>query len=85
MTAQRAKELGVKAEYGVEIADVRPGSLADQAGLEKGMVIVEANRKPVRSTNDLRDVLEKQSLEKGLLLLVQSERGSRFVVIRVQE
>ena len=85
LTAPRAKELGVKAEHGVEITEVPPGSLADQAGLEKGMVIVEANRKPVRSTDDLRNAVEKQSLEKGLLLLVQSERGSRFVVIRVQE
>lgn len=85
LTAQRAKELGVKAEHGVEITEVRPGSLADEVGLERGMVIVEANRKPVRSTDDLRNAVEKQSLEKGLLLLVQSERGSRFVVIRMQE
>jgi len=83
LTAQRAKELGVKAEYGVEI--VRPGSVADEAGLAKATVIVEANRKPVRSIEDLRKTLEQQSLDKGLLLLVQSERGSRFVVIRVQE
>jgi serine protease Do len=85
LTAQRAKELGVKAEHGVEITGVRPGSLAEQVGLEKGMVIVEANRKPVRSVEDLRKAIEQQSLDKGLLLLVQSDRGSRFVVIRIQD
>lgn len=85
LTAQRAEELGVKVEHGVEIADVRPGSVADQTGLEKGMVIVEANRKPVRSTEDLRKALQQQSLDKGLLLLVQSAQGSRFIVIRVQD
>lgn len=85
LTTQRAKELGVKAEHGVEITDVRPGSLAEEVGLEKGSVIVQANRKPVRSVEDLRNAIEQQSLDKGLLLLVQSERGSRFVVVRIQE
>ena len=49
------------------------------------MVIVEANRKPVRSVEDLQKAIEQQSLDKGLLLLVQSDRGSRFVVVRIQE
>jgi len=85
LTADRARELGVKADNGVEITEVRPASVADQAGLAKGMVIVEANRKPVKSTEDLRNALQQQSLDKGLLLLVQSAQGSRFVVIRVQD
>lgn len=85
LTAQRAKELGVKAEHGVEITEVRPGSLAEQVGLEKGMVIVEANRKSVRSVEDLHKAIEQQSLDKGLLLLVQSDRGSRFVAVRIEE
>ena len=60
------------------------GSLAGQAGLESGMVIIQANRKPVPTVEDLRKILEQQSLEKGVLLLVQSAEGSRFVVIRVE-
>jgi hypothetical protein len=33
----------------------------------------------------LKKILREQPLEKGLLLLVQSSQGSRFVVIRVGE
>jgi serine protease Do len=75
----------VQADHGVVVTEVRPGSLASQAGVAPGMVVTQANRKPVRSVEDLRKILEEQPLEKGILLLLQSAQGSRFVVIRAQE
>jgi serine protease Do len=85
LTPERAKALGVQADHGVVVTEVRPGSLASQAGVAPGMVVTQANRKPVRSVEDLRKILEEQPLEKGILLLLQSAQGSRFVVIRAQE
>jgi len=82
LTADLAQQLGVKADHGVAITDVRAGSLASMAGLEPGMVIVEANHKPLKSMEDFKTALNTASLEKGLLLLVQSKEGARFVVIR---
>ena len=84
LTPEVAKKLGVRATYGVAITQVRQNSLADRAGLSSGSVIVQANRKPVKTVDDLRAALDQQSLDKGLLLLVQSVEGSRFVVIRAQ-
>jgi serine protease Do len=84
LTPELAKELSIKADHGVAIRQVQPGSLAQQAGLAAGMVITEANRKPVRSVEDLRKALQSQSLEKGILLLLETSQGSRFVVIRAQ-
>ena len=52
-------------------------------GLSTGMVITQANRKPVAGVEDLRKALEAQPLEKGVLLLLQTAEGSRFVVIRI--
>jgi len=84
LTPQIAEQLGVKAEHGVAITDVRSGSPADMAGLTSGMVISEANRQPVKTVDDFRKALGNKPLEKGVLLLVRSAEGSRFVVIQVE-
>jgi serine protease Do len=84
LTADVAKQLDVQAEEGVVITNVRPGSPAEMAGLTTGMVITQANRMPVKSVDAFRKALEKQPLEKGLLLLVQSPEGTRFVVIQLE-
>jgi hypothetical protein len=47
------------------------------------MVITQANRKSVKSVEDLRNALGDQALKKGVLLLLRTSEGSRFVVIRV--
>ena len=81
LTASVAEHLGIKAQHGVVITDVRSGSPADRAGLTSGLVITEANRQAVKTVGDLRKALESKPLNKGVLLLVRSAEGSRFVVI----
>jgi serine protease Do len=85
LTPELGQRLGVKSSAGVVITQVQPGSPAQAAGLATGMVITQANRKPVKTVDDLRKIVEQQPLEKGLLLLVQSGQGSRFIVIRAQD
>jgi serine protease Do len=80
-----AEQLGLKNAKGVVITDVQPGSPAADAGLSSSMVITEVNRKPVHSAKEFRQALDEKSLEKGVLLLVRSENGSRFVVLRGEE
>ena len=84
LTPEVAEHLGVKADHGVAITEVRSGSPADLAGLTTGMVITEANRQPVKTTDDLAQGAGGRPLDKGVLLLVRSAEGSRFVVIRVE-
>ncbi len=84
LTPQVAEKLGVKADHGLAITDVRSGSPADLAGLTSGMVITEADRHAVKTVDDLRKILDKKPLDKGVLLLVRSSSGSRFVVIQVE-
>ena len=45
------------------------------------MVIVQAARKPVATVEDLSKILEQQSLEKGVLFMVQTSQGAHFTVI----
>lgn len=81
LTPEIAEHLNVQADHGVVISDVSAGSPADRAGLESGMVIVEAGRAPVKSVADLKKVVE-ESKDGGVLLLVRSEQGSRFLVLK---
>lgn len=82
LTSALAEQLGLNVQQGAVITDVRAGSPAEAAGLSSGMVITEANRQPVKNVADLRNALSDRSLQKGVLLLVRSAEGSRFVVIR---
>lgn len=85
LTPELAESLGVKAEKGAAITQVEPGSPAALAGLDTGMVIIEANRKPIAGVEDLRKAIQEQPLSKGLLLRVESAAGTRYVAIRVAE
>jgi len=82
LTAEVAKQLQIKADHGVVVTGVQPGSPAERAGLSAGTVILEAGRKPVKAVEDLAKALDEKSLAKGVLLLVRTAEGSRFVVIR---
>ena len=84
LTPKIAEQLGVSAEHGVVITDVRSGSPADLAGLGTGMIITEANRQPVKSVDDLHKALGQKPLEKGVLLLLRTPEGSRYMAIQIE-
>jgi len=85
LTGSLAEELGVKADAGVAITEVRPGSPAAMVGLARGMVITHANGKPMKSPADLQKALDAKRLSKGLLLIVRTEEGNRRVLLRAGE
>ena len=72
LTPDLAEALGLSAEAGAVVSEVRPGSPAEKAGLQPGDVIVAVDGRPVKSATDLRNRI-------GL-----AERGStvRLSVIR---
>jgi serine protease Do len=82
LTPDLAAKLQIKAEQGVVVTDVQAGSTAERSGLASGVVIVEANRKAIRSVEDLSKAMDEKSLAKGVLLLVRTAQGSRFLVMR---
>jgi len=82
LSEEAAQELELKAGTGVEVPGVVRGSPAGAAGLEPGMVISQVNRHEVNSVKEFRRALKKSSLEEGVLLLVHSSGGARFVVLQ---
>ncbi len=75
-TAERAGFTGAK---GALITDVVPGSPADRAELSAGMVVVEADRKPVSSAAQLAKVISAVPAGGTLLLRVELPGGNRFL------
>jgi serine protease Do len=65
---------------GVIITEVKPDSAAAEAGLRPGDVILEINRKSVKSAEDAVAMTEKAE-DKTTLLRVWREGNSRFVVV----
>lgn len=82
LTPEVAEKLGVKAGEGVVITGVRDGSPASLGGLASGMVILQVGQKPVKTVEDFRAAMQKHSMKEGVMLLVRSAQGTRFVVIR---
>ncbi len=77
-----ADRLGIKEAEGMLIKAVQSGSLAELAGLQADMVIVQVNGRPVATVDDFRTAIKDQPLEKGVLLLVRTAEGSRFFVLK---
>jgi len=82
LTNDVAQHLGVPADTGVVITGVEDSSPADKAGLAPAMAIVQVGRKPVRSVAEFDAAIRSATGEKGVMLLVKSSEGSRFVVLK---
>jgi serine protease Do len=67
--------------HGAVVEDVKPGSPADNAGLQRGDVIMEVDRKPVKSAADVAQVLSNVPNGQDALVLVWSQGGSTFRVL----
>ncbi|TWU38908.1 putative periplasmic serine endoprotease DegP-like precursor [Novipirellula aureliae] len=82
--AEVAKQLGVEGNSGVVITMVADGSPADDAGLKPGMLITQVDRQSVESVADFEAAIKQNREQKkgGVLLLVRTEAGSKFVVIK---
>jgi serine protease Do len=66
---------------GVAVAQVQPGSPAEDAGLTGGDVIMEVNRKPVTSAEQFRNEVKQLPAGKDMLLRVWANGGTTFRVV----
>ena len=81
LTSERSQALNYKGE-GVMISKVDPDSVSAEKGLRQGMVIKEVNRNPIKTIDDFKAATGKVSLKDGVLLLVRTENGQRFLKLQ---
>jgi serine protease Do len=81
-------ELGLPTETeGVLVSGVLPNSVAADAGLAPGMVILQADSKKVRTPSDLEDLIEdaKESGKEAILLRVQAGESKDFRALSLED
>jgi serine protease Do len=66
---------------GAVVGNVQPGSPADNAGLQRGDIILEVNRKAVKSAADASQALKSVPSGQEALVLVWSQGGNTFRVL----
>ncbi len=83
LTPEIAKGLGLKSDKGVVIANVVPGSPAEEAGLRAGDVIRQVNRESVGDLENAKKMIEKAKEKDTILLLIEREENNLFAAITV--
>jgi Do/DeqQ family serine protease len=82
LTAEAARQLNVPAgTEGMVVTDVDQGGAAAEAGIARGDVIMEINRKPVKSAEEVQSALSSAG-DKPILLLVS--RGGNIVYLTIR-
>ena len=71
--------------HGAVIEQVQPGSSADNAGLQRGDIILEVNRHKVQSASDVQQALSSVAKGDDALVLVWSNGGNSFRVLHSPE
>jgi serine protease Do len=82
VTPEMAKQLDLaRGAKGVVITRLDPGSAAEEAGLQRGDLIMEINRKPISNTDDYERILSKADKNEAILLLVGRQGRTLFLTV----
>ena len=84
LTPQIAESLGLDKADGVVVTAVEPGSAADEAGIRRGDVIMEIDRKPIRSLDEYKKSVAAIRKGKGVLFLVRRGESTLFLALKPQ-
>ena len=82
LTPEIAENLGVDEEAGVVVTAVASDSPAEDAGLQRGDIILEVNRRVVESVEQYVAALKKAEAGKNLLFLVRRGDNTIFLALR---
>jgi serine protease Do len=83
LTPNIAGQLGYDKDQGAVIADVAPGSPADEAGLQQGDLIKEVNRRSVRNVQDFQNAVKSARSGEVVAFLIRRGSGTFYVGIKM--
>jgi len=83
LNSDLASRLGLGgSDRGVAIVRVRADSVAEEAGLKEGDLILEVNRMPVPSLTVYERVVSKLSTNQPVLLLIKRQGRTSFITLK---
>lgn len=71
-------------EGGVAVRQIEPGSVAAQAGLHVGDVLVSVDHRSVSSPDELLDIVEQLPSDRAIPVRVYREGRSLFLALRLE-
>jgi serine protease Do len=81
VTPAIARQLGVSADQGLVVTDLDPTGPAAEAGIGRGDIILEINKRAVSSIEDVQAALEKAD-SKPILLLISRRGQTIYLTVR---
>ena len=85
INSQPAKDLGITETKGVGVAEVKPGSAADQAGLKKGDVITAFNGVEISEPNVFRNLVASTAPGTDVTLTIRRDGREQQMQARLGE
>ncbi|HZU31341.1 MAG TPA: Do family serine endopeptidase [Candidatus Angelobacter sp.] len=76
VTPEMAERMGTPEGKGVQVADVKPDSFADDLNIVPGMIIMKVNKQPVNSEEDFRKITSQLKSGQDVVFLVHTGRGA---------
>jgi serine protease Do len=85
LTEELAERLRLDSTSGILVTAVESGSAADRAGIIRGDVIVEVNRRAVSNLKDFGAAVKRAGKSGSFLLLVKRGNGNLFIVVKPEK
>jgi serine protease Do len=77
ITPEMAERLDMQVGRGVIVQDVKPGSFAEDVNLGRGDIILEINKQPVNSEDDLARIESSMKSGQDVVFLVRPRGATR--------
>jgi len=84
LTKELAASLRIKDTSGVVVTDVKPDSLANSAGIQRGDLVKEVNGIKIAKAEEYEKALAAVKKDKVIRLLIKHGDSSRYVAIKVE-
>jgi len=85
LTPQMAESLGLEKAEGVVVTAVEQGGVADEAGIRRGDVIMEVDRKAIKSLDEYKKAVAAVRKVRGVLFLVRRGESTLFLALKPQK
>jgi serine protease Do len=83
VTKELTEHLGVKDERGALVAEVFPGSPADEAGIKRYDIVIEFDGQPIKDVGELPRVVAQTPIDKAVKVVVLRDGSPRTVKVSV--